>query len=88
MPVWLFLMLFGLSGAVAGGWVAFNIRGAADAMKAFQQRSHEMTALAAGTFTPRPDRVSRIGLRPYAALVGLAGASLVLAGVAELLTSR
>jgi hypothetical protein len=86
MPFWLFLVLFGLSGAVAGGWVAFNVRGAADAMKAFQQRSHELSALAAGTFTPPPNRVTRIGLRPYAAAVGLAGLVLVLAGVAELPT--
>lgn len=86
MPVWLFLMLFGLSGSIAGGWVALNIRGAADAMMAFRQRSHDLSALAAGTFTPRPDRVTRIGLRPYAAAVCLAGIVLVLAGVAELLT--
>ncbi|MFE2535886.1 hypothetical protein [Streptomyces sp. NPDC059371] len=86
MPVWLFLMLFGLSASVAGGWIAFNVRGAADAVKAFQQRSHELSALAAGSFTPRPNRVTRFGLRPYAALVGLAGVVLLLAGVAELLT--
>ncbi|WRZ91118.1 hypothetical protein OHB54_19800 [Streptomyces sp. NBC_01007] len=86
MSFWLFLMLFGLSGSVVGGWIALNIRGAADSMTAFQQRSHDLSALAAGTFTPRPNRVTRIGLRPYAAAVCLAGIVLVLAGVAELLT--
>ncbi|MFF3451937.1 hypothetical protein ACFYXJ_32915 [Streptomyces sp. NPDC002667] len=86
MPFWLFLMLFGLSASVAGGWVALDIRGSAEALKEFQRRGHELSALAAGTFTPRPNKVTRIGLRPYAALVGLAGSVLALAGVAELLT--
>jgi hypothetical protein len=30
MPVFLFLMLLGLSAAVSGGWVAFNVRGVAE----------------------------------------------------------
>ncbi|MGW3663662.1 hypothetical protein [Streptomyces sp. NPDC005141] len=87
MPVHVLLMLLGLSAAVAGSWVAFNIRGAADAMEAFRQRSHNLNALATGSFTPPRDRVFAIGLRPYAAAVGLAGVVLMLAGVAELLTS-
>ncbi|MCX5005769.1 hypothetical protein OHB05_24610 [Streptomyces sp. NBC_00638] len=86
MPVWLFLMLLGLAPVVAGGWIAFNMRGAADAIKAFLRRGHEMRALAAGDFTPSFNWVEAVGVRAYAAAMGVAGFVLVLAGAAELLT--
>ncbi|MGW0966990.1 hypothetical protein [Streptomyces sp. NPDC002516] len=84
-------MLFGLSASVAGGWVALGIRGSAEARKELRRRGHEPNALvalatlAADTFTPRPNKVTRTGLRPYAPLVGLAGFVLVLAGFALVL---
>ncbi|WP_328553914.1 MULTISPECIES: hypothetical protein [unclassified Streptomyces] len=87
MPVWLFLMLFGLSGSVAGGWVALNIRGAADAMTASQQRGHDLRAAATGNFSPPVSWVTAFGFRAIGAAIGLAGLVLFLGGILELLTN-
>ncbi|MEW1566384.1 MULTISPECIES: hypothetical protein [unclassified Streptomyces] len=87
MPSYVFLMLLGLPAAVAGSWVAFNVRGSADALEAFRQRSLDLRALGTGTFAPPAGSTFAIGYRVYATVLGLAGVVLLLASVAELLTS-
>ncbi|MGC4984430.1 MULTISPECIES: hypothetical protein [unclassified Streptomyces] len=85
-PVWLFLMMLGLPGAVAGSWVAFNVRGAADAIEALRQRNLDLNALAAGSFAPPAGSAFAVRFRLYGTVLGIAGIVLVLAGIAELLT--
>ncbi|MGW7609381.1 hypothetical protein ACWGKW_19320 [Streptomyces sp. NPDC054766] len=86
MPFWLFLMLFGLAAAVSGGRVAFNVRGAATAMEASQQRGHDLRAATTGDFAPPVKWITAFGFRAVGAVVGLCGIVPALAGVAELLT--
>ncbi|MFI0965290.1 hypothetical protein ACH4S8_28415 [Streptomyces sp. NPDC021080] len=87
MPVWLFLMVLGLAALVAGGWVALDIRGAAAAMVASQQRGHDLRAAATGDFSPPVRWVTAFGFRAFGAAIGLAGLVLFLGGVLELLTN-
>ncbi|MEV6191775.1 hypothetical protein AB0M19_05170 [Streptomyces sp. NPDC051920] len=87
MPVWLFLLALGLVSLTAGGWVALNIRGAATAMEASQQRGHDLRAAATGDFSPPVRWVTAAGFRAFGAAIGLAGLVLFLSGVLELLTN-
>ncbi|MFD9402186.1 hypothetical protein ACFWA4_25630 [Streptomyces sp. NPDC060011] len=87
MPSYVFLMLLGLPAAVAGSWVAFNVRGSADALEAFRQRNVDLNALGSGSFAPPAGSAVAIGYRVYATVLCLGGIVLILASVAELLTS-
>ncbi|WP_143658496.1 hypothetical protein [Streptomyces sp. Tue6028] len=87
MPPYVFLMLLGLPAATAGCWIAFNIRGAADALEALRQRNLDLNALAAGSFAPPAGSTLGLRYRVYGTVTGIGGVVLVLASIAELLTS-
>ncbi|MET7985509.1 hypothetical protein [Streptomyces sp. NPDC005281] len=79
-------MLLGLPATVAGSWVAFNIRGAADAMETLRQRNLDLNALGAGSFAPPAGSAFAVRFRLYGTVLGIAGIVLVLASIAEFLT--
>ncbi|MGW1063201.1 hypothetical protein ACWD4F_01575 [Streptomyces aureus] len=87
MPVWLFLMVLGVPAVARGGWMAFNIRGAATAMETSQQRGHDLRAATTGDFSPPVRWISAFGFRALGAVIGLGGLVLFLGGVLELLTN-
>ncbi|MFK0202141.1 hypothetical protein [Streptomyces lavendulae] len=80
-----FLLLFGLSGAVAGGWLALNIRGSATAYEAYSARNAELRAHAAGRLEVPPNVWTTKVARAMGTIVGLSGALLTLACVALIL---
>lgn len=87
MPSHVFLMVLGLPATVAGCWVAFNVRGSATAMEASQQRGHDLRAASTGDLSEPVRWVTAFGFRAFGTAVGLGGIVLILASVAELLTS-
>ncbi|WP_330306768.1 MULTISPECIES: hypothetical protein [unclassified Streptomyces] len=86
MPVFLFLLLFGLSAVMSGGWVAFDIRGSSAALEAYQERNHELRTTAVGNFTPPDKWITALGYRVLGGSIALAGVFLTLVGVAELVS--
>ncbi|MER5807261.1 hypothetical protein ABT143_03530 [Streptomyces sp. NPDC002033] len=77
-----FLLLFGLAGAVSGGWFALNIRGAAAAYEAYSAKNAELRAHAAGRLDVPPNIWTAKVARILGTVVGLCGAVLVLASIA------
>ncbi|MFJ7964617.1 hypothetical protein [Streptomyces sp. NPDC096324] len=80
-------MALGLVSLMGGSWVALDIRGAAKAMEASQQRGHDLRTAASGDFSPPVRWVTANGFRAFGAAIGLAGLVLFLSGVLELLTN-
>ncbi|WP_377273654.1 hypothetical protein [Peterkaempfera sp. SMS 1(5)a] len=79
------LALFGLAGAVAGSAMAFNIRGAADALEGLRQASAERKAQASmRLITPETPQLGRGFFRLMGGLMACCGAFLLLLGVALL----
>lgn len=72
------LLVLGVTATLAGGWVAFDVRGAAGSLERWQERNHELRARATGSFAP-PDRwITATGYRLMGALVSLCGLVLLL----------
>jgi hypothetical protein len=84
-----FLFVFSLSAAVAGGWLALDVRGSAAAFEAYSARNAELRAHAAGrldvpvnVWTARVARVLGTILGVFGALLALASLALILDGTA------
>ncbi|MFD3776350.1 hypothetical protein [Streptomyces sp. NPDC058612] len=78
MFLFYFLLVFGLSGAVAGGWFGLDIRGSAAAFEAYNTRNAELRAHAAGRLDVPPNIATATFARVLGAIVGMAGAVLAL----------
>jgi hypothetical protein len=79
------LCLFFLACAVAGGAVAFNIRGAADAYYAYAERNAELRQAARADFGPPRQWVSKAMYRGIGGILFVCGTGLTL-GFLSLLT--
>lgn len=82
-----FLVVFGLSAAVAGGWFGLDIRGSAAVYEAYSARNTALRAQAAGRLDVPPNIWTARVARVLGAIVGLAGAVLALIALAEILGS-
>ncbi len=84
MPFPVFLLVFGLTAAVSGGWVAFDVRGASKALERYQERNHELRTAAVGDFAPPTRWITAVGYRVLGGVIGVGGLVLTLAGLVEL----
>lgn len=85
MFVFYFLLVFGLSGAVAGGWFALDIRGSAAAYEAYSARNSELRAQAAGRLDAPPNVWTAKVARVLGTIVGVAGVLLALLALTMIL---
>jgi hypothetical protein len=84
MPLSVFLLLFGLTAAVGGGWVACDVRGASKSLERFQERNHELRTAAVGNFTPPAKWITALGYRVLGGAICVCGLVLALGGLVEL----
>ncbi|MFF4424978.1 hypothetical protein ACFY04_30115 [Streptomyces sp. NPDC001549] len=84
MGIGIFLLAFGLTALVGGGWVALNLRGSAASLERRAAANAELRMQAQGNLGPAPMHVSRGLYRTLGAVIALAGSVLALGGLLEL----
>ncbi|MBT2482124.1 hypothetical protein [Streptomyces sp. ISL-94] len=83
MGIGVFLLAFGLTAVIGGGWVALNIRGSAVALERMAETNTQMRMRARGDLGPAPRRMSSALYRLLGTVITLAGCMLTLVSLVE-----
>ncbi|MEU9237422.1 hypothetical protein [Streptomyces subrutilus] len=84
MSTALVLLTLGLACAVAGGWVALNVRGSAASLERWADGNAQLRMHARGDLGPVERRLSARLYRALGTLIALCGCVCVLGGLLEL----